>query len=376
MTKVTPEEVIKRKRRHSSFAAVGPKLHIPVPDISNRLTKLRAKNKAKFQATENALTNARDKQTLHRNVVGHFKIRRISQVDPTKLRRRVLTTYHPRTLIKPTNSVYRLWQMVTMVLVLYQSFALPFNLAFGVAGTSMAEYIIDIMFGVDLVLNFNVAVSTADDISHLIIDRKDIAWIYVKGWFTIDLLSVLPFDYMFLVIYGSETDNLQALGLLKGLRLPRLIRLVKLLRLFKVLRINPELKRWMQYSRHANLLRLFRLIVIFLAITHFTACIFRGLVVHDEWLDLHTQNDNTWHQYWLTYYTSLLLIMGEDIQPIDDSELIFSSLALLFGSVMMAIVFGNVAVLVANFSAKTSMHQKKVSSFIFSRKIQKYSFVL
>jgi hypothetical protein len=67
------------------------------------------------------------------------------------------------------------------------------------------------------------------------------------------------------------------------------------------------------------------------------------------------------HMYFVSFYTSLLLVMGQNIQLISKSEYVFSIIVLLFGAVLMAIVFGNVAILIANFYENQSSHQKKVS---------------
>ena len=254
-----------------------------------------------------------------------------------------------------------------MTLVFYQTFALPFNLAFYPRSNdseSSADWVIDILFVIDMLLNFNVALPHPEEPSRYITNRTEIAKAYMKGWFAIDLLACIPFDKIALRLVqdGGDTDNLQAFGLLKGLRLPRLLRLVRLLRVLKMLRINPGLKRWLQYSRHANLLRLFRLVVMFLVVTHFMACIWEGIVVSGDWKAIHVREDGVQHTYYTAFFACVLLVMGENIEPISNAEMVFSSFALLLGAVVMAIAFGNVAVLIANFTADTSAHQKKVNN--------------
>ena len=312
------------------------------------------------------LTTTAD-ESKHQNVISHFRLRRVSlgggaiKLDQQRMPSGIVPVkLRNRTLIQPSNPIYRVWQLLTMLIVCYQSFALPFYWAFLPDATSgMTDSIIDVVFVIDLLLNFNLIVPDPKNPTVQVRDRRKICKIYFQGWFFIDLLASIPFDQIAIALQDSSS-NLQAFGLLKGLRLPRLLRLVRLLRVLKVLRINPELKRWLQYSRHANLLRLVRLIIVFLSITHFMACIWQGTVVHEEWYELHIRSDTTQHAYLIAFYTSLLLIMGENIEPLADSEVFFSSIALLLGAVMMAIVFGNVAVLIANFTANTSAHQKKM----------------
>jgi hypothetical protein len=50
----------------------------------------------------------------------------------------------------------------------------------------------DLMFLIDMLLIFNTAFY--DDSWELIDDRKEIALCYVRGWFIVDLLTIIPFD--------------------------------------------------------------------------------------------------------------------------------------------------------------------------------------
>ena len=71
----------------------------------------------------------------------------------------------------------------------------PYSIAFyNVEGFSMRiiSAVTDVLFFIDMLVIFNTAIYDED--MQLIVDRKKIAIIYLKGWFTIDLLSIIPFD--------------------------------------------------------------------------------------------------------------------------------------------------------------------------------------
>ena len=51
---------------------------------------------------------------------------------------------------------------------------------------------IDILFALDILIIFNTAFYN-DDVD-LVENRKDIAQSYIKGWFWIDLISIIPFN--------------------------------------------------------------------------------------------------------------------------------------------------------------------------------------
>jgi CRP-like cAMP-binding protein len=144
-----------------------------------------------------------------------------------------------------------------------------------------------------------------------------------------------------------------------------LLRLVRLLRVVKVLKIRPEIRRWLQYSRHANLLRLVRLVLSFLILNHYAACIWFGAVASDQ-TKARIVNHDPIHLYVVSFYTTLLVIQGQNLDELfTDGEYIFCISAMLFGAIVMAVVFGNVAILIANYYENQSSHQKKME-WLFS----------
>ena len=64
------------------------------------------------------------------------------------------------------------------------------------------DMIVDIMFIIDIVINFRTTYVNKNDevVSHPL----KIAIHYFKGWFLIDVIAAIPFD---LLLFGSETDE-------------------------------------------------------------------------------------------------------------------------------------------------------------------------
>jgi hypothetical protein len=75
------------------------------------------------------------------------------------------------------------------------------------------------VFLIDLVLNFFSAYY--DDEDDLIIDRTIIALRYLKSWFFIDFIAIIPFGAI-----ASSTGDMSSLSRLA--KLPRLYRLLKM----------------------------------------------------------------------------------------------------------------------------------------------------
>jgi hypothetical protein len=82
--------------------------------------------------------------------------------------------------------------------------------------TFYLETIIDSLFILDVIINFNTGFY---DVSTLITDRKAIAIDYLKFWFWIDLISSIPYTWIFAWSQGmsikmiESDDALEQLGL-------------------------------------------------------------------------------------------------------------------------------------------------------------------
>ena len=108
--------------------------------------------------------------------------------------------------------------------------------------------------------------------------RKEIAMNYLRGWFIIDFLAVLPLVFhIFKVIIRNdqlfpETDTTSFAGFAKSLRVPRLLRLLKFARVLQTFRANNKLRRFFLYSKYTNLFKLLTMILLILVFNHFVAC--------------------------------------------------------------------------------------------------------
>jgi hypothetical protein len=65
-------------------------------------------------------------------------------------------------------------------------------------------------------------------------------------------------------------------------------------------------------------------------------------------------------KYVTCYYAALLMITGSDVYPQSHSEKLFVCVALIFGAIFLAILFGNVSVLVHNFTSSSTAYNRKM----------------
>jgi hypothetical protein len=137
-------------------------------------------------------------------------------------------------------------------------------------------FTIDLLFFLDICIIFNTSFYTID--MELIQDRRSIANNYLRGWFMIDALAIVPFD----VILNSGQASLQNSPekfnqLARVARIGRLYKLVKLTRLLRILKIVKDKNKFLKYLTEwlkigLGFERLFFFIIIFLLGMHLSAC--------------------------------------------------------------------------------------------------------
>ena len=100
--------------------------------------------------------------------------------------------------------------MVIIVLLAYTATYMPYKTCFIDESSTVAETVdwsVDILFMVDILINFVAATENQKDLSWNT-DPKKIAKNYLKGWFTLDLISVMPFS-LFEKLVPKPEDQMQ-----------------------------------------------------------------------------------------------------------------------------------------------------------------------
>uniref|UniRef100_A0A2K5P2S7 Potassium voltage-gated channel subfamily H member 6 n=1 Tax=Cercocebus atys TaxID=9531 RepID=A0A2K5P2S7_CERAT len=218
------------------------------------------------------------------------------------------------------------WDWLILLLVIYTAVFTPYSAAFllsdqdesrrGACGytcspLTVVDLIVDIMFVVDIVINFRTTyVNTNDEVvSH----PRRIAVHYFKGWFLIDMVAAIPFDLLIFRTGSDETTTL--IGLLKTARLLRLVRVAR------------KLDRYSEYGAAV----LFLLMCTFALIAHWLACI-----------------------------CSLTSVGFGNVSPNTNSEKVFSICVMLIGSLMYASIFGNVSAIIQRLYSGTARYHTQM----------------
>lgn len=127
---------------------------------------------------------------------------------------------------------------------MFLTLVVPVRLAFSdedPIGWVVAYTLVDVSFLIDIIITFFTSYTDSDNIE--VTQHKRIMKNYIKFWFWIDLLSIIPFDYLF----SSSGDNTSALNInalfrfAKFSKLYKIVRLTRLAKVFKLLKKNKAL---------------------------------------------------------------------------------------------------------------------------------------
>lgn len=107
--------------------------------------------------------------------------------------------------ISESGSFKENWDFLIMIFACWNVFMLPISIAFNTESNILdwINYVVDISFIVDILVNFRTTILDEDS-GEVIKDSLIIAKEYMKGRFTVDILSSLPFDY---IAYVSAFNN-------------------------------------------------------------------------------------------------------------------------------------------------------------------------
>ncbi|XP_072547965.1 potassium voltage-gated channel subfamily H member 2a [Salminus brasiliensis] len=269
------------------------------------------------------------------------------------------------------------WDWVILLLVIYTAIFTPYSASFllsdeeeaamqlcgySCSPLNVVDLIVDIMFVVDIVINFRTTYVNAND--EVVSQPGHIAVHYFKGWFLIDLVAAIPFD---LLIYRSGEETTTLIGLLKTARLLRLVRVAR------------KLDRYSEYGAAV----LFLLMCTFALIAHWLACIWYAIGNMERngpsrigWLDslgeqlgkpynetIPGSGPSTKDKYVTALYftfSSLTSVGFGNVSPNTNSEKIFSICVMLIGALMYASIFGNVSAIIQRLYSGTARYHTQM----------------
>lgn len=312
--------------------------------------------------------------TIHRFVVK--KQRRLLR----RLRRFVTNL---DSVIYPTSLIQRVREGVLLNLFVVQLILLPLLPVYFASESALIlglQFVAEWIYFLDCALGFNTAFFQKST-NELVTNRREIAKHYVCGWFAIDLLSSVPVNT--LVYLASNGQGLFELSPLTYLfvdnvaRVPRFVSFFRTLQALRAaaraLRAGQNFWTWvLLYSRYSHLLRIARLVFTVMLLEHYMTCVWQYLTpIEPVDAAAETENASPLELYLRNYYSVVLLIHGQSVDTVSVAQTLYSITAVFMGSFVVAIVFGNVAMLVANFNASATNYQRNMEEvFATMKKMQ------
>jgi len=163
------------------------------------------------------------------------------------------------------------WEMLTSVTLIFTAVTTPMQLAFtekdDLAWTIL-NYMVDSIFGIDIILEFFSAYEEENE-DKLEFNHSIIAKRYLKSWFIIDILSIIPVAEF---LEAGDFSNLARLARLP--KLYRLIRMVKLIRIAKIVKERENISKYLNEVLKVSVAmeRLSFFCFIFMILVHIISC--------------------------------------------------------------------------------------------------------
>ena len=280
-----------------------------------------------------------------------------------------------RLLFHPEGYVRMVWDMLTMVLILYQAVSVPFMICFDIATTGLLlyfEFVISVFFLMDILMSFNTGFYYK---GKLMTTRKRIVHHYLELWFWVDIMCSFPYSW---VISGPLGDDNVAQAKYKSApELLRIVRIIRFFRLFRVLRITKLKRFFLKFEDYiaSNVLSgvflFIRLLFAIFFIAHWIACWWYFIGKDDE-----QENPQTWVStieasaqssvfdkyvaalYWA--FTTMTTVGYGDIVPFTINEKVYATASMIVACGVFAYTVSSIGTLVSKQNAEANAYRERV----------------
>ncbi|KXZ53940.1 hypothetical protein GPECTOR_6g858 [Gonium pectorale] len=261
------------------------------------------------------------------------------------------------------------WDLFILVLLVWVLFASPVIICFGLSGDAfhgdwvgIVELCVDLAFAFDIYLNFRTAYY--DSKGHLVTERWRIARHYLRTWFLLDVICVIPYD----LITAGTMGFLSMLKLLRVMRVGKVLRMIKMYRLLRVIRLPRILER-MEMFIDRGVLQVAAFVLSVGLLAHLSACIFFYMAYLDglgpnTWVAAYGVQDADLATKYLTSlywaFTTTATVGYGDITPKTDKEKIIAIFVMCLGVSLVGYVTSSITNIMAIKNAQqTNIANKK-----------------
>lgn len=335
--------------------------------------KLEKENDFKNSDKENSISSESNNQDIKPKTVLKHKTTKFKNLGE-KVRKMVRTgatmgeyiNKRKKYVLYPKESKFLdAWEIISTLVLFYVAIFYPYNFAFAYELSPLFNYsqiFVDLIFVVDIILNFFTAYYNLE--GEPIDSLKKIAIKYLKFWFWLDLLSIIPFDIFFPNVNTKYTSLIR---LSRVNRLYKFVRITKLIKSVRVLRTSGFIGR--VYEALTITPKIEKLIMYFFSVLlfcHFTSCLFYLLsTLHKyNWsLATNLENKTNFEKYAVCFYwvVQTVLTVGYGDIPLQNStERIFAILLMLTGVIFFSFTVSAISSIILAVDNKEKLLEKNM----------------
>jgi len=273
--------------------------------------------------------------------------------------------YFGMPVLHPESRIRTAWDLIGLLFIIYETYAIPFYIAFKVKPHSTELLWITICcINSYFMMDIGMSCITAfrSDMGIVIMVPSRIIKRYARTWLLPDVISGIPWEWMSgdLPVSGSTAQLSKML---------RLLRVARLLRLLKIDILSDRMKMAIEASTTLVFVSgVMRVLFMLFGITHWAACIWYIIgsrsTEANNWVDAKVPpGAGILESYCYAMYftlTTMTTVGYGDITPSNYSEVCFTSVLLLVATVVFATLMGSLTDLIGNLNSEKHVQSEKV----------------
>jgi len=293
-----------------------------------------------------------------------------------------------RCLVYPHDKMVHRWDGVVTSALIITGFFTPFEVAFLEVKMDLVMVLNVIMWAIfvsDMCLQcFLVRKRRGSNGLENITNHSELCCLYLRSWFVVDLVSVLPFGIVAAATGSSRMNKLKAF---------RVIRVLRLLKLLRVVRASRIISRWAAaISLPQSIIGYLKVAMILIMGVHWMGCFWgligRELAFYDSysWIDaladgkpegmsLSAERPAAWNVYIAGCHYAAMTITSigyGDIGPQQTSEYICGILFQCIGGMLWAVVLGTFCSVLATADPGMIRHRQTMDELNYMMSAQNF----
>jgi hypothetical protein len=244
-----------------------------------------------------------------------------------------------------------LWTTTVFLIVVYDTFSIPFRWAWSVPSTwehFLTDAFLDVLLWIDLFFHFREPFEKG---GLLVFDRKSTIRHYLRGWFAWDFLASIPFD-VFQAVSGANP----------------LWRINRVVRLMHVGDYAELVERYT--SMNPSVIHIVKFVIFLVVIAHYGACgwfyviVSEGPSVQQGWTKIPSfLYQPAYFQYIASLYWTSITMMGFGAPvPRTDLETNYELGVTVVGAFFLVAIVGKVGSLVANMDSAEAAFRERMDA--------------